>query len=258
MNNNNKTVKFTLKLGAILAIMLIFTPNAFAQNGNPRILPPNSNAYGMSYGEWSAKWWVWTYSMPVDHHPLYDTADCSAGQLGKVWFLGGTYTASSFPGGATGNVDRSCTVPTGTALFFPVINSEAATLEGDGSGDAALRAKATFYQDHATGLYAEIDGVPVDNLQIYRVQSPLFQYGPLPLNNVPCNNGFGTCADLTGKISDFVGDGVYLLLPPLPVGKHEITFGGQVIFAISNSDPYDFTFTLDGVYHITVKPGKKK
>ena len=52
---NNKTVKFTINLGAILAIMLIFTPSAFAKNDNPRILPPNGNAYGMSYGEWSAK-----------------------------------------------------------------------------------------------------------------------------------------------------------------------------------------------------------
>ena len=268
MNINNKTVKFTVKLGVILAIMLIFTPSAFAKNDNPRVLPPNGNAYGMSYGEWSAKWWMWTYSMPVDHHPLYDTANCRTGQLGKVWFLGGTFTATSFPGSAVGNFDRSCTVPTGTALFFPVINSSAATLEGDGSGNAALRAKAKFYQDHAKELYAEIDGMPVENLQRYRVQSPLFQYGPLPLNNIPCNNGFAApgvvCSDandprnLAGKTSDIVADGVFLLLPPLRDGKHEIKFGGKSIQSVSNGDPIDFTFILDGTYHITVKPGKKE
>jgi hypothetical protein len=204
--------------------------------------------------------------------PLYDTANCSAGQLGTVWFLGGTFTATSFPGGSTGNVDRKCTVPTGTYLFFPIINSEAATLENDlidlklygckNSPSApfkGLSCKARYYQNHATGLYATIDGVDVENLQSYRVQSPLFQYGPLPLNNVPCNIGFGSdCTDLDpaksliGKTSDFVGDGVYLLLPPLPAGKHEIKFGGQAIYAISNGDAFDFTFTLDGVYHITV------
>ena len=245
--------------------MLMTTADVFAANDNPSVIPPNANAYGMTYGEWSAKWWgQWTYSMPVDEHPLYDTADCSAGQLGKVWFLGGTYTATSFPGGATGNVNRSCTVPAGTALFFAVINSEAALLEGDGERDDELRTKAEYYQDHATGLYAEIDGVPVENLQSYRVQSPLFQYGPLPLNNLPCKNGLGSdCTDSTkessliGKTSDFVGDGVYLLLPPLSVGEYEIKFGGQAIFAISNGDAFDFTFTLDGVYHITLLPTSK-
>jgi hypothetical protein len=168
MNNITKIrhIKFAAKLGTILTIILIVTPSAFANNDNPRILPANSNAYGMSYGEWSAKWWVWAYSMPVDHHPLYDTADCSEGQLGKVWFLGGTFTATPVPGGTSATVNRTCTVPTGTALFFPIINSEAATLEGDGPANQ-LSAAAKFYRDHARNLHAEIDGVPVENLQSY-------------------------------------------------------------------------------------------
>lgn len=241
------------------ALILGSWSNTFAQEAkpNPPIIPPNASAYGMTYGEWSAKWWVWAYSMPVDHHPLYETADCSAGQLGKVWFLGGTYTASSFPGGAEGSFNRTCTVPTGTALFFPIINSEAATLEGDGEGYEALLAKVTYYQNAATDLYATIDGVPIQNLQSYRVQSPLFQYGPLPPNNIPCNNGFGLCEDLTGKTSDFVADGVFLMLPPLSVGTHEIAFGGKAIYLADDGTPF-FTFTLNGVYEVIVKPGQKK
>ncbi len=204
--------------------------------------------------------------MPVDDHPLYDTADCSAGQSGKVWFLGGTYTPIPVEGGSKGDVERDCTVPTGTALFFPVINSEAATLEGDGEGDVELRAKAKYYQDHARDLYATVDGVFVNNLENYRVQSPLSQYGPLPVNSITCDS-FATpdtdCTDpysdpFDTESSDFVGDGVYLMLPPLPVGKHTITFGGQAVYSIAGGDPFDFTFTLDAVYYITVVPGRKK
>jgi hypothetical protein len=255
--NNIKITKFAAKLGIILAIMLMNIPSTFARNTNPGILPPYSSAYGMSYGKWSAKWWQWNYSMPVDAHPLYDTADCSAGQSGKVWFLGGTTTATTdLNGDQIWLAERYCTVPTGTALFFPIINSEAATLEGDGVGYEALRSKAEFYQNHAVDLEATIDGVEVKNLNKYRVKSPLSVYGPLPPNNVPLNNGFLDA--VAGATSDFVADGVFLMVSPLPVGEHVITFKGKAVFAIADGDPFDFIFNLDGTYHITVEPGKKK
>jgi hypothetical protein len=141
--NNNKNRQSAVKLGIILAVTAMATPGAFARNDIPRILPPSPHSYyGMTYGEWSAKWWAWNNSMPVDQHPLFDTADCSARQLGTVWFLGGTSTATDRNGETVWSADRVCNVPRGTALFFPVINSEAATLEGDGEGDEALRAQA--------------------------------------------------------------------------------------------------------------------
>ena len=54
--------------------------------GNPRVYPPGSRPFGLSYGEWSARWWQWAYSMPVTGHPLFDEtgADCAAGQSGPV------------------------------------------------------------------------------------------------------------------------------------------------------------------------------
>jgi len=59
--------------------------------------------------------------MPIDHHPLYDTADCSAGQSGPVWFLGGTFTTiEQSPGVVVGIANRTCTVPADKALFFPI------------------------------------------------------------------------------------------------------------------------------------------
>jgi hypothetical protein len=45
---------------------------------------PHSRAYGRSYGQWSPRWWQWAFSMPIDLHPLYDTADCSTEQSGSA------------------------------------------------------------------------------------------------------------------------------------------------------------------------------
>src|SRR5947209_6336709 len=37
---------------------------------NPGVVhPPCSKPYGLTYGEWSAKWWQWVYSIPVGTNP---------------------------------------------------------------------------------------------------------------------------------------------------------------------------------------------
>src|SRR5690242_15482225 len=85
-----------LNTGLLLAIFVLTSPVtscvATAQgNPNPGVIPVNASPYGATYGEWSARWWQWAFSLPVDHHPLFDTADCSAGQSGPVWFLGASF-----------------------------------------------------------------------------------------------------------------------------------------------------------------------
>src|SRR5437762_10186792 len=102
--------------GLILGISL-GVGSASGQNlGNPGILPPNSNAFGRSYAEWSAAWWQWLLSIPADTNPNFATGDvdCTLGQTGHVWFLAGT-----FGGSAT----RNCMIATGKALFFSPLNA---------------------------------------------------------------------------------------------------------------------------------------
>ena len=57
--------------------------------------------------------------LPQENHPLFDETgeDCDVGQSGKVWFLGGVINE-------TGSASRECTVPTGKAIFFPILNVE--------------------------------------------------------------------------------------------------------------------------------------
>ena len=84
-------------------------------NPNPGVIPPHARAYGLSYSEWGTQWWRWAYSFPVDQFPPLQSGDldCAAGQSGPVWFLAGT--------AGQGPVTRSCTIPTGKAIFFPII-----------------------------------------------------------------------------------------------------------------------------------------
>ena len=60
-------------------------------NENPRVLPPNAQPYGTSYGEWGAQWWTWATAQPLATSPLFDQSGefCDVGQSGRVWFLAG-------------------------------------------------------------------------------------------------------------------------------------------------------------------------
>ena len=215
-----------------------------------KVSPVNSNPYGLSYGEWSARQWQWVFSLPVDAHPLFDTADCSEGNSGKVWFLGGTFAALELePGVFLGEADRTCTIPSGTALFFPLINAECSEIEGNGSTEEELRECANFFADFIdpSSVFLEINGEEVAGAEDLRVESPLFTFGPLPDNNIL--QAFGLDAP-EGATSPAVGDGYFAMVKPLPVGTHELHFGGRLDLT-SVGGP---VFIQDIRYTITVVP----
>lgn len=231
-----------------------FLVRSSSANPNPGVLPPQSKPFGKSYGEWSAAFWQWVYSMPVDQHPLFDTADCSEGQSGKVWFLGGTYTIvpedpeDPDPTVVIGEAYRTCTVPNGKALFFPILNAECNDFEVDPEPtEEVLRACANNMADHIQNLVVTIDGETIQRLDSYRVESPLFTFGPLPENNV--------LGAPEGDTFDSVSDGFYIMLPPLSTGEHNIKFSGEAEFTVEE-DGFDFLFKVDIEYDITV--GKKR
>jgi hypothetical protein len=212
--------------------------------GNPGVLPPNSHPHGKSYGEWEAAFWQWALSMPADHNPLTDTAPPSSGQTDHVWFLGGTFAPTVGPGGEfIGRVARDITVPAGTMLFFPVVNAECSTAEGNGNTEADLRSCAKSLADFIdpASLFVTLDGLSFQNLAAYRAQSPVYTYGPLPANNLLGVPG--------GTVSPSVSDGYHIMLAPLAVGEHTLHFGGNLVAA-----PLNLTFIEDITYHITVAP----
>ena len=86
-------------------------------NRTIEIFQPDSQPFGLSYADWTAKWWQWAYSVPRDVNPAYDDTGkyCAQGQSGPVWFLTGTYQHPA---------NRYCTVPAGKAILFTILNSE--------------------------------------------------------------------------------------------------------------------------------------
>ena len=198
---------------------------------NPGVIPPQASYAGMTYAEWSARWWQWALSLPVDQNPFFDEeGDCSNGangQLGPVWFLTGVINVS-------GIAERNCTVPAGKALFFPIINTECSTLEPPpffGADEEELHDCVTSFG--FTDVFAGIDGVGVRNLDRYLVESPLFTFTVPPDNVLGVDPGNGQS----------VANGHYLMLAPLAVGEHTIHFGGTYP---------NFDFTLEITYHLTV------
>ena len=221
--------------------------------GNAAVYPPGASFAGKSYGEWSAAWWQWCFSLPAGGHPLFDTADGSAGQSGPVWFLGGTF-------GGPGTRTRTLSVPDGKCLFFPIINNWADNTDcpvQDSFTEAQLRAIAGGNQDQATNLSCTIDGLPVTGLADpihtpYRVTSPVFTYTIPGSDNLLAYLGLACFTNAAGTPilvnADAVADGVFLLLPPLPPGPHTIHFYGAI------GDPP--SFYEDITYNLTVTAPK--
>jgi len=209
--------------------------------GNPGVLPPNANPFGMSYGQWGAEWWKWALSVPFAVNPMNDQtgANAAQGQSGRVWFLAGTFCVDINAGCALATATRTCTVPAGKGIFFPILNSECSTFEGNGTTYAELRDCARAAGDIATGLACEVDGVSLGNLDAYRATSGLFTWGPLPDGNIL--EAFGL-PNTVGATSAAAQDGFYIMLAPLKTGPHTIHFAGA----------FGSSFALDVTYHLTV------
>jgi hypothetical protein len=131
---------------------------------------------------------------------------------------------------------RNCTIPVGRALVFPVLNVGAFAFLTDPPEqrtETYLRGQVVSVKG-ATGLFAEIDGIPVADVSRWYEESPLFRWVVLPEGNI-----FGLPAGFV--LDPCVDAGYYLAVQPLPPGKHEIHFGVD-----------DGDFVVDATYHLTV------
>jgi hypothetical protein len=234
-------------LGALTLFAISFHAQATDSNKIPRVIPPQADFRGFSYGEWEAEWWSFLFLIPVvdGSHPILNGGAFAI--VNGVLFLCPAYYPTVDP-----PYQVSVIVSPGTAIFVPVVSQECSQIEPPpsyGGNEAEMRACANGIIDQTSGLFAVIDGQAAENLGAYRVQSPMFEFGPLPANSI--FQYFS--ADPTGRdefegVTSFSVDaGVYLLLAPLSVGNHTLHVGGT----------YDvFGFTADTTFNITVVPSK--
>jgi hypothetical protein len=166
---------------------------------------------GRSWEEWVELWWRWYYSKPQNISPIVDTTGehCREGQIHDgIWFLSGTLG---------GKEERTCEVPSGRAILFPILNDLISfATHPQLKSEAELCAYAKADLDKTKFLYTKVDGIELKNLETCRVQSALFNISlPSDYHN---EDPVSTLA---------ASDGYWVFLKPLTVGEHTIEFVGE-------------------------------
>ncbi len=215
------------------------------------VVPPQTRVDGATYGQWSAAWWQWALGTAVHTgtaitHPLLATGEvnCTIGQIGHVWFLGG-----NFDGQPSNVLSRTCTVPTKTFLFTPITNAWDDNSNCDGSSPTTnttdqLRRVVRDSVNSATSLSVSLDGRTVNGISSpssrYRATSPVFSY------TTPADSLINDliCPFHAQTVTGAVADGVYVMLTPLAAGPHTLHW---TVFSGS-------TLVMDVVYHLTARP----
>jgi hypothetical protein len=194
------------------------------------VLPLKAHAFGTSYEKLAEGFVGWALQGP--NNPILDTDGryCALGQSGPVWYLGGTF------GGA---VVRSCTIPEGKSLFFPVFDGFWVQYPTDPyTSEQQIHAILNdSYFSHICDLWTSIDGREVENVWDYFKQSHEFAM-TLGANNI--GPGYA------GTFSPTVNDGWQIWLTPLSKGKHVIEFGGTMDCGLATET------TVAATYHLTI------
>lgn len=196
-----------MRLHLLLALALFYClPTKAAE---PLLVPPDESIAGLNQSEWSRSWWQWAGSFEHSESPIADRTGslCASKQSGDVWFLAGTY--------GTRRTVRTCTVPRGKHLFFPLINYVVAPAENGSTNCMSVMSTAARMTDQAANLLLEVDGVRHPDLAKHRQ---------------PTRGCFdlGLLAEPKARIFPSAANGYYVMLRPLPPGTHTLNFGGAL------------------------------
>lgn len=144
------------------------------------VVEPGKVLFGKSYNELTGRWSNWVSQEPIATNPALDNdgSDCDRNQEGKVWFLAGTFRGFL---GENAIADRTCKVPVGKGIFFPIfsvisfapeflntppcqdLKEDVDQIRCDVNDDVAIAPRVA--------LQVLLDGKPVADLFAYRAQS---------------------------------------------------------------------------------------
>jgi hypothetical protein len=256
---NNYALKCSAVIGGI--VVATMATMSHACDSSPFVCSESvlaqQEVYGKTYGEWGREWWKWALSFPDGRNPVQDETGefCKLGQAGRVWFLAGSF-------GVTG-VERKCTIPAGKAIFYPLVNSFWIDEPGDevvtdeevrallattSGGDGACQLTSTL-DTFDTPNFGELPAPVTALLQpVVRAQTPKFSI-ELPEGNLL---GFPP-----GPNERLIGEGYWVMLPPLKPGKHTLTLHGAAC-AENEEGILEKTFETEVTYHLKVVPRKHR
>ena len=184
------------------------------------IYTPDLKPYGLTYGQWTVKWWQWMLSIPMEINPAPDESgrNATVNQIDPhVWFLAGTLGGKA--------VSRKCSIPSRMSILVPIINIEINRLEEPNfKSDDDLIRHVIKDEDDILNLEAVLDG---KKIPISRVRSdpPMF---PLILSK---DNPFGALGDVSTMATS---DGYWVFLKPLSPGEHDLFFAGSCSLGTRN------------------------
>jgi len=183
----------------IILSALIVSTNCYAGASETKFL-------GKSIGVLVCKLVEVVFIDPTPSNPMKDGtgANCRIGQKGTVWFLAGNFLAEN-----NSPVERSCTIPSGKYILFPIANSIWIQTPFDDRSlteiDYRRIANELLPQTIGGELEATLDGNPI----IYNPKTPIIQsQSPVFTAKFPADNVFGVDASyLTGYpiVSDGIG-----------------------------------------------------
>ena len=212
-----KLTETNFKTGAVAFALMIVANVTLAQ------YPPASHL--------ATRWWRWALETPASENPLTDTTGqfAAVNQSGRVWFLAGN---------AGGTTVRTITVPSGKALFFPIVNVfdvEDAIVAGGVKlflVPKPVQVGQTVVSNiiaTAARLSCELDGNPLPI-----VAANLRQSTPFSLQ-LPADNIVGVPA---GVYFAAVDSGYYVLLPPVVrrAAHHSLGRLDHVLLLIAGCD----------------------
>lgn len=172
---------------------------------------PHEHPFGKTMVQWATEWWKWFLSIPKEEHPVYD-------ETGNRWAVNQRNPDVIFLVGTTGGkAERTISIPAGRPVLLPVINFTVSYAEDPALRDdidLASRAKANI--DDIVQKEVYINDTRIVISEQHRVSSPPFDF------TFPTNNIYGVKDGPTRG----AGDGYWIFLKPLSIGKHSIrTFG---------------------------------
>lgn len=190
-------------------------------------------------------WMHWALEQPWSTGPVLDDdgSACAVGQSGDTWFLAGT---------TGGPVTRSCTVPRGKRLFFPLLNRWAGARPDQIDTPEKLQGFLDFIPLYLGGqreatcqLTLRIDGedllpdLAAMEAELYTEQATPFEV------ELGDDNYTGGAAQIRHSV---VG-GHWALLRPLPPGDYTLEFGG------ATCDGGEVDFEVSATYELHVERG---
>ncbi|WP_234327518.1 signal protein [Streptomyces sp. NRRL WC-3742] len=209
-----------IRLAALLAGAVALTaactdapapsPTPTSRSAQTQSAPTQSataQARKLTPAELQGQWWSWAASTEQSRNPVLDEDGhlCARGQKDGIWFLAGT---------TGGTVSRSCTVPVGAPIAFPLVNIFGQTSD------------CTDFMKAAKGS-AALDGSPLT--------PETFDATPIEMAAVPGN-------PFTSETSAHTWScGLWVRLDPLTPGTHELTLRGE-----------SGSFSTGVDYHLTV------